>query len=310
MAREATITQEQVNAAADTIRANGGAPTARAVREHLGGGSMATVLKFLQVWKNGQLKPVAQDITLPPALQRLLVDFVSQEVAAARAELEPEIVTAQQAQSDLIAENERQSSHVEALSNTLDEALAEKAEVTGRLAQMESDLATARNETHAAEQAAEAARTALAKAELRLEAMPRLEAENERLRTELAEMRESATTSAQSAAVFEAKFAAATERASATEARETVAQKKLEQAEDRARADAKEIASLRLEVQTQQTIVANQARELATAQEGAAEALAAAKQAGEQAAELRGQIAALGAQSAPKTGKTKTTPQE
>ncbi|WP_455289003.1 DNA-binding protein [Cupriavidus necator] len=36
MGREATITQEQVNAAADGLRAAGQRPTVRAVRERLG----------------------------------------------------------------------------------------------------------------------------------------------------------------------------------------------------------------------------------------------------------------------------------
>lgn len=293
MAREATITQEQVNSAADTIRAGGGKPTARAVRDQLGGGSMATVLKFLQAWQAGQIKPMAQDIALPPALQRILVDFVSQEVAAARADLEPEIVALQQAQADLIAESERQASHIEALSNVLEETQAEKAEVTGRLVQMESDLSTARDDAHAAEQAAELARTELAKAQLRLESMPRLEKEIERLLTELSEMRESATASAQSAAVFEAKMGAAIERAAATEVRETAAQKKIDQAELQAREDAKQIASLRLELQTQQTALEAQSRELAATQQSANESRVAAKEAGEVAAELRGRLAAL-----------------
>lgn len=50
MAREATITQEQVSAAANAIRASGTKPTARSVREQLGTGSMGTVHQFMQVW--------------------------------------------------------------------------------------------------------------------------------------------------------------------------------------------------------------------------------------------------------------------
>ena len=45
MGRESVITQEEVNVVADQLRATGAKPTARAVREALGGGSMATVLK-------------------------------------------------------------------------------------------------------------------------------------------------------------------------------------------------------------------------------------------------------------------------
>jgi len=112
MAREATITQEQVNAAADTIRAAGTKPTARAVREALGGGSMATVLKFLQTWQAGQVRAEESPVVLPAGLQRALVDFIGQEVASAKAVLQDDLVAAQQANGDLIAESERQASTI------------------------------------------------------------------------------------------------------------------------------------------------------------------------------------------------------
>lgn len=51
MPREPSITQEQVNAAANAIRAAGAKPTARAVRALLGNGSMNTVLGFLRAWQ-------------------------------------------------------------------------------------------------------------------------------------------------------------------------------------------------------------------------------------------------------------------
>ena len=110
MAREATITQEQVNAAADAIRASGTKPTARAVREAVGGGSMATVLKLLQVWQSGQVRVEEGPVVLPAGLQRALVDFIGQEVASAKTDLQSDLVVAQQANSDLIAESERQAS--------------------------------------------------------------------------------------------------------------------------------------------------------------------------------------------------------
>lgn len=56
MPRESTITFEQVSAAANGIKAQGGKATTRAVREVLGSGSMATICKFLQQWRANQLR--------------------------------------------------------------------------------------------------------------------------------------------------------------------------------------------------------------------------------------------------------------
>ena len=52
MGREATISYEQVAAAADAMKVAGGKPTTRGIRERLGNtGSMGTVNKLLQAWK-------------------------------------------------------------------------------------------------------------------------------------------------------------------------------------------------------------------------------------------------------------------
>lgn len=212
MAREASITQEQVNAAADSIRAAGGKPTARAVREQLGTGSMATVLKLLQAWHGGQVQPAAQAVTLPPTLTRALVDFIAQEVAAAKAGLETELAEAQKTQADLIAENERQALTIEAQAESLDLCAEEKAAMAGKLGQMESELAAARDEALRERQAAEAARTDLAKAQLRLEAMPRLEAELERIREALAIEKDTRAKAEQEAAVARARLEEVKER--------------------------------------------------------------------------------------------------
>ena len=88
MGREANITPDQVHAIADAIRAEGGKPTLRAVRERLGTGSMGTVSKHLQQWKAGQERQAATELALPPALQRAVLDFMATELAAARAPLE------------------------------------------------------------------------------------------------------------------------------------------------------------------------------------------------------------------------------
>lgn len=205
MARESSITQEQVNAVADAIRAGGSKPTARAVRDHLGAGSMATVLKFLQVWQAGQVKPAAQDVTLPPALMRSLVDFIGQEVSAARAVLEADLAAAQQAQADLIAESERQTAVIESQAGELDAEREALAGLQGKLEQLASDLASARDEVARERAAAELARTELAKAQLRLETLPRVEADLVAVRSALDDERRGRAEAEKVAAVAEAK---------------------------------------------------------------------------------------------------------
>lgn len=231
MAREATITQEQVNAAADAIRASGAKPTARSIRDQLGTGSMATVLKLLQTWQAGQVKAPTQEVALPPALTRYLVDFVGREVAQARAALETDLAAAQQAQADLIAESERQSTTIESQAEALDLAHSNKSELQGKLGQMESDLATARDEAARERQAAEAARTDLAKAQLRLEALPRIEAETDRLRVELDAERSKRHEAARTAAAADARAAGLAERLSDAHASIEKLEKRLEGAE-------------------------------------------------------------------------------
>lgn len=283
MAREATITQEQVNAAAGAIRASGAKPTARAVRDALGTGSMATVLKFFQAWKAGQVRAEETPVVLPAALQRALVDFIGQEVAGAKVVLQEDLATEQQANGDLIAENERQASTIEAQANALDTAQAEKAELAGRLAQVEADLSKAMGDMATERQAAEHARTELAKAILRLEALPRIESEAERLHSELETIRTAKIAAEQAAAVAIAKLEGMTDRANKAEAA-------AEKAEKQAATAQLELNNTRIQVHAQQCALDAAVRDTENARAATAEARAKAERAGEEAAELRGRL--------------------
>mgnify|MGYP000205040532 CR=1 FL=1 len=181
MARDATISQQEVDAVAEQLRVGGERPTARAVRERLGRGSMATVLRYLQVWQAGQARPVDSAVALPPALQRSLVDFVGQEVTAARAALEAELALAQQVNADLLGESERQAATLEEMDKALEALRYERAEALGRQAQLAADLAASQQAAEAQRQAAEAARTELATQRVHLDRLPRLEAEIDEL---------------------------------------------------------------------------------------------------------------------------------
>lgn len=185
MAREAKITQGQVDAAADALRAAGINPTVRAVREKLGSvGGNVTVGRLLNIWKGKQVRAPEAPPTLPAGLQRVMLDLqramlecVGQVQAEARAEPEAQLVELRQQYDDVAAENDRQALDLEAMRESLETALRERDAAAGRAVLLEEELAQARAATETERIAAEVARTELAKAQLRLEAMPRLEAD-------------------------------------------------------------------------------------------------------------------------------------
>lgn len=219
MAREATITQEQVSAAAAAIQASGSKPTARAIRAQLGSGSMATILKYLQTWQAAQANPPAQETGLPAQLQRYLVDFVGQEVAAARASLEADLAEAQKVQADLIAESERLAGTLEGQAASLEAAAVARAELEGRLVQVAADLDASRQEVAKERETAEAVRVELAKAQLRLEAVPRLENDLRACQAALETERKARTDAERLAAVAEAKAEGLADRLEDAQAR-------------------------------------------------------------------------------------------
>lgn len=189
MAREANITQEQVNAVADQLRGAGIKPTVRAVRDKLGTGSNATVMKLLESWKATQVKVAEVPVTLPVSLQRALVDYLAQAVAEQKAELGAELAEQKQVNADLAVENERQADDIEAVRAELEAMRTERDSLLGRMVQQEADLRLVRGEVEQERAAAESVRTELAKAQLRLEALPRLESDLATARDELARER-------------------------------------------------------------------------------------------------------------------------
>lgn len=279
MVREATITQEEVNAAADAIRSSGAKPTARAVREELGRGSMATVLRLLQNWQAGQGRAPEAPVVLPAALQRSLVDFIAQEVASAKLTLEQDLVTAQLAQKDLIAESEGLTAEVEGLVTSLEELQSEHRQLEGRCSQLNTDLDEARQSAEANRQAAEAARTEIAKLQLRLEGVPRLESELAKLKEELDAERKARFAAEQSAAVATAKLEQSQAAVEDLKTRLTRTDTDLRDANQ-------EAGKLRGQVSNLQGALDSTSKELAQAKEEARRAEAAAT-------ELKGQLAAL-----------------
>ena len=276
MAREATITQEEVNAAADEIRATGQKPTARGIREALGSGSMATVLKYFQGWQAKQVRPAEAPSVLPPGLQKALVDFIGQEVASAKVAIEADLVMSQQANADLITESERQAATIDAQAQDVEILSAEKAELSGRMAQMGADLEESRKEADMQRQAAETGRTEQAKLQLKLQGVPRIEAAGEKLRTALDAERNARTKAEQLAAVESVKR-------ESLEAQVKDLQTRLARAETDARDAVRENTTLREQAQTLQSSFEVAVRDGNHAREELLRAQA-------EASELRGQL--------------------
>ncbi len=120
--------------------------------------------------------------------------------------LEADLVTAQQANQDLIAESERLAVALQREQSTVETLQADKAELSGRLGQLTKDLEEVRAEAAAQREAAEHARTEKAKLDLRLEGVPRLETEIERLKTVLELERNAKVVAEQQAAVSQARL--------------------------------------------------------------------------------------------------------
>ena len=332
MGRESTITFEQISAVADAMKTEGVKPTSRAVRERLGNtGSMGTINKLLGRWKSGQERQISAALVLPPALQRVLLEFMDNELTAARTTLEAELAEQQQEAADLATENERQVVENDAQAEAIESLRADVAAHRGRAGQLESDLAVARDEAVRERAGAELARTELAKAQLRLEAMPRLEADLVAVRAVLETECTGRQQAEQSAAVLAAKLEAAERRATEAEARTTKAEAATAQAAAKAEAVASELVNVSAAAQVNQGRLESTVRELEAAERRATEAdarttkaeaaaqvnqgrlestlreldaakgamataTAAAEKSGEAAAELREQLEALKAQ--------------
>jgi chromosome segregation ATPase len=267
MGRDATITFEQVSAVADAMKVAGTKPTSRSVRERLGNtGSMGTINKLLGRWKSGQDRQINAALVLPPALQRVLLEFMDTELTAARTTLESELVDQQQEASDLATENERQMLENESQGEAIELLRAEVAAHKGRAGQLEADLAVTRDDAARERSGAELARTELAKAQLRLEAMPRLEVDLVAARATLDAERVGRQQAEQHAAVLTAKLEATERRASEADARTAKSEAASAQAAEKAEIKARELitANVKLEaaVQTGQSRLESAAREL------------------------------------------------
>ena len=214
MAREALISYEQVAAVADTMKSFGSKPTSRNVREKLGNvGSMGTINRHLQTWHASQEHHADNPLALPGAVQKTILDFIGQEISSAKTVLEAELTEQRQEISDLALENERQAATIEEKNLEIIQVHAELSNTKGRQTQLETNLTLAKEEIDRERSSAETARIELEKSLLRLEALPRLEADLALLRDQLQKERDARVGAEQTVAVLQTKLEAAVEKA-------------------------------------------------------------------------------------------------
>jgi chromosome segregation ATPase len=226
----------------------------------------------------------------------VLLEFMDAELTSARTTLEAELADQQQEAADLATENERQVIENDAQAETIEQLRSDVAAHQGRSGQLEADLTASREEAVRERSGAELARTELAKAQLRLEAMPRLEADLMAVRTDLEKERTARQQAEREAAVLTAKLEAAERRATESDARTGKAEAATAKAIEKAEAVARELVSANAAVQAGQARLESVAREIDDAKKAVGTANADAKKSGEAAAELRGQVEALQAQ--------------
>jgi len=171
MARTTTITFDQVAAAANAIKAAGEKPTARRVREALGTGSMATILKFFQQWQGGSsdVADNAKEVTLDPAIIKAISTAIAAQVAAAGVDVAQRIAELEGERTALVQEVERLSTDIEAVEGESTSYRDEATKLAARLTEVEKHRAEIMKnltiEQHAREKAQTAAEIAKAKLE-------------------------------------------------------------------------------------------------------------------------------------------------
>lgn len=282
------VSFEQVAAVADGLVGDGLQPTIRAVRERLGDrGSPNTIHKHLTSWREARPVAAAAAPELPQVLSAAIAAEIERAASQARGEIEGRLVQAQSEAADLAAAGEAMESELDELREQVAALTGERDTLAGKAEQQAADLIEAQHRIEREQQAAEAARVELAKAQLKAESQAeaiRVQvAEIERLRAALENEGKARVSAEQQAAVLTVKLEGMAERA-------TTAESRVEAVERLARQATQDLAGARVHAQAQQGALDAAAREIDSAKAAVSEARAEAKKAGEEAAELRGRL--------------------
>jgi chromosome segregation ATPase len=216
MGRPALITYDQVKAVIDALRADGARPTIDRIWEALHkAGSKGTVHKLAKQYfaeLEGTEKPPESLRFLPPEVQQVILAFADEAAATTREKIADELLECRREAASLADDNERLTTELDDLRAQLAQAASDKAAAEGRAAQVVSELTATREEIGVERAVAEQARTALSKADLRLESIGPLEEALRQTRTERDAQREARTEAERTVAVLSSQQKAQEER--------------------------------------------------------------------------------------------------
>lgn len=138
MARTSEISFAQVAQIADTMQAAGHRPTARAIRERIGSGSMGTIHRLLTQW-NGKTARETDTPTLPDSIGAALMDFVQTEIATACEPIREALEAAREEAAHLAENNETLARDIADLVDERDSLKSAFDQVHGTLEQVTKD---------------------------------------------------------------------------------------------------------------------------------------------------------------------------
>ena len=182
------VTYENVAAAAQGLQDAGQRQSVRAVIAALGGGSPNAVLPLLNEWKSSRLAVQGADIAIDPQIGQLIARQIGAAVADAVRSAEQRSSEVQ-ADAQAVAEAGREAEKIsQALAQELEQAKAKLQQQAGQLEARVRELDEVRQAAQLSVQAAESradrerdtaesVRQELVRAQIRAEAIPRLESE-------------------------------------------------------------------------------------------------------------------------------------
>lgn len=175
------LSYEQVARTADQMVARGEDPVVRKIREVLGEGSLGTIHKHLSAWRKEKKFPsTGSPAGLSEELTRTMLQEVRNAIASSTAPLAGELDKLKGENADLARECETRDQEIDTLRRTL-------AETTEELQRSQGENRLLLSEIERERASSEEARMERARADLRLEDLPRL-------REEIASLRQSVET--------------------------------------------------------------------------------------------------------------------
>lgn len=200
-----SLTYNAVVDVAKTFETSGKPVGARAILDVLKTGSLTTIQKHLLRYREEKVRLAPPD--LPETLHRAILSFVDGEVKRGQSHLEKEREESRAALLESLRTGEDQEARIEALEGLVREREKRIEAVNDQIRHLEVRIGECQEREGREREEAHALREGLARAELRLEELPRLREETAALRSQLANEKEARVAAEKESAVSRALLA-------------------------------------------------------------------------------------------------------